>query len=241
MTDTSVTTYTRAVALFLILTIFAGFFGEMYVPSLIRAGDAATTAANLRQNDLLFRLGFAAYLVEAFSDVVLAWLFYVLLKPVHRDLALLAAFFGIVSMTTFAVAEMFYFSAPNFLRGSASLAAFPPDQLEGFASLFLWLYASLGGLFMLFYGTAWIVRGWLTFRSTYLPRWLGLLMILAGVGFVMKNITEVLAPAYSSDFLLAPMMLNAVGVAIWMLAKGVDRGKWETAAAARREDSVRAY
>ena len=145
----------------------------MYVPSLMMTGDAATTAAQLRLNDGLFRLGFAAYLVEAFSDVVLAWLFYVLLKPVHRDLALLSAFFGLVSMSIFAVTKMFYFAAPMFLTGSHYLMAFPPDQLDSLASLFLSLYAGLSGLSMLFYGTGWILRGYLTFRSGYLPRFLG--------------------------------------------------------------------
>jgi hypothetical protein len=233
MTETSVKTYTRAVGIFLLLTMIGGWFGEMYVPSLMLTGDAATTAAQLRAHDGLFRLGFAAYLVEAFSDVVLAWLFYVLLKPVHRDLALLSALFGLVSMTLFAVTKMFYFLGPTLLKGSPYLAAFPPAQHEAFAGLFLSLYAGLSGLFMLFYGTAWIIRGWLTFRSTYLPRFLGVLMIAAGLGFVAKNLTKVLAPAYSSDLLLAPMFLNALAVAIWMLAKGVDREKWDRATAAR--------
>jgi hypothetical protein len=206
-----------------------GFFGEMYVPSLMTTGDAATTAEQLRLNDGLFRLGFAAYLVEAFSDVVLAWLFYVLLKPVHREFALLSAFFGIVSMTLFAVTKMFYFSAPMFLKGSKYLAAFPPEQLEAFASIFLALYAGLSGLFMLFYGTAWIIRGCLTLRSGYLPRVLGALMIAAGLGFVAKNITKVLAPDFSSDYLLAPMFLNVVVLAGWMLLRGVDRDKWNDA------------
>jgi len=232
MTETPVTTYTRTVGILLVLSIVGGFLGEMYVPSLFITGDAATTAAQLRQNDMLFRLGFAAYLVEAFSDVVLAWLFYVLLRPVHRDLALLAAFFGLISTTLFAVTKMFYFSAPMFLKGSRYLAAFPPDQLDALASLFLSLYAGLSGLFMLFYGSAWIIRGWLTIRSTYLPRWLGAIMVAAGIGFVLKNLTKVLAPAYSSDLLLAPMFLNAVAVAILMLAKGVDRDRWDRASAA---------
>ena len=227
MIEISVKTYSRAVGIFLIMTIAGGWFGEMYVPSTMMTGDAATTADQLRQNEGLFRLGFAAYLVEAFSDVVLAWLFYVLLKPVHRDLALLSAFFGLVSMTLFAVTKMFYFFAPTFLRGSPYMTAFPPDQLEGFAGLFLSIYAGLSGLFMLFYGTAWILRGWLAFRSTYLPRFLGVLMIAAGAGFVAKNVTMVLAPAYSADLLLAPMFLNAVALTIWMLAKGVDRHAWE--------------
>lgn len=231
MIETSAKTYSRAVGILLILTIFGGWFGELYVPSQIVASDAATTAAHLRLNEGLFRLGFAAYLVEAFSDLVLAWLFYVLLRPVHRDLALLSAFFGIVSMTLFAVTQMFYFSAPMFLKGSGYLTAFSPEQLDTLARVFLSLYGSLSGLFMLFYGTAWIIRGYLTFRSGYLPRLLGLLMAVAGLGFVAKNITYVLAPAYSSDFLLAPMFLNAVVLAIWMLVRGVNEDKWDRAVA----------
>jgi hypothetical protein len=234
MNDTTVKTYSRAAGIFLILTIFAGWFGEMYVPSFIMTGDAATTATQLKLHESLFRLGFIAYLIEALSDVVLAWLFFVLLKPVHRDLALLSAFFGLVSMSIFAVAQMFYFSAPMFLRGSKYLAAFSPEQLQALANLFLSLYASLSGLFTLFYGTAWIIRGCLTFRSGYLPRFLGALMVFAGLGFVAKNITQVLAPAYSSDALLAPMFLNAVATAIWMLGRGVDGDRWNRAIAAVR-------
>lgn len=230
MIETSATTYTRAVGIFLVLTMLGGWFGEMYVPSVIMTGDAVTTAAQLRLNDDLLRLGFAAYLVEAFSDIVLAWLFYVLLQPVHRDLALLSAFFGLVSMALFAVTQMFYFSAPMFLGESRYLTAFSPAQREALASAFLSLYASLSGLFMLFYGTAWIIRGYLTFKAGYLPRFLGALMAVAGLGFVAKNVTKVLAPAYSSDVLLAPMFLNAVAVAVWMLLKGVDRDKWDRVA-----------
>lgn len=225
MIETSVKTYSRAVAVFLILSMFAGWFGELHVPSVMMTGDAATTADQLRANEDLFRLGFAAYLVEAFSDVVLAWLLYVLLKPVHRDLALLSAFFGLVSMSLFATTKMLYFAAPMFLKESEYLTAFSPNQLESLASAFLNLYAVLGGVSMLFYGTAWIIRGYLTFRSAYLPRFLGALMVVAGVGFAAKTITAVLAPAYSSDILLVPMFFNMVAVAIWMLVRGVDQEK----------------
>jgi hypothetical protein len=229
MLETPVKTYSRAVGIFLILTMVGGWFGEVYVPAQMAGADAAERVAQLRLNDGLFRLGFAAYLVEAFSDVVLAWLFYLLLRPVHRDLALLSAFFGIVSMTLFAVMQMFYFTAPMFLRGSRYLAHFSARELEGLASAFLSISGNLSGLFMLFYGAAWIVRGYLTFRSGYLPRFLGVLMLVAGAGFTAKNITKVLAPAYSSDVLLAPMFLNVVALAIWMLVRGVDLDKWNQA------------
>lgn len=232
MTETSPKIYSRAVGIFLILSALCGWFGEMYVPSQMMTGDAATTAAQLRLHEGLFRLGFAAYLVEAFSDVVLAWLLYVLLKPVHRELAMLSAFFGLVSMSIFAVTKLLYFAAPMFLSGRAYLAAFTPEQLDSLASLFLAFYGGLGGISMLFYGSAWIIRGWLSFRSTFIPRVLGAIMVVAGLGFAMKTITHVLTPAYSSDLLLAPMFLNLVAVAVWMLAKGVDRDKWTRASAA---------
>jgi hypothetical protein len=200
----------------------------MHVPSIMMTGDAATTADQLRLNRDLFQIGFAAYLLEAFSDVVLAWLFYVLLKPVNRELSLLSAFFALVSMTLFAVTKMFYASAPMFIS-STFLAAFPTGQTEALASLFLSMYARLNGLFMLFYGTAWIIRGWLTFKSGYLPRFLGVIMVIAGGGFVAKNITLVLAPRYSSDLLVAPMLLNGLALTIWLLAKGINRSKWDDA------------
>lgn len=233
MTETSPKTYCRAVAIFLILSAVCGWFGEMYVPSQMMAGDAAATAAQLRLNDGLFRLGFAAYLVEAFSDVVLAWLLYVLLRPVHRDLALLSAFFGLVSMSLFAVTKLFYFAAPIFVGGRPFLAAFTPAQLDSLASLFIALYAGLSGISMLFYGTAWILRGWLTVRSTYLPSALGAVMVVAGLGFAAKTITQVLAPALSSGVLLAPMFVNIVLLAIWMLARGVDRDEWDRSTVGR--------
>jgi hypothetical protein len=226
------------VAVFLILTMLGGWFGELYVPSRIITADAATTAAQLRQNGALFRLGFAAYLVEAFSDLVLAWLFYILLRAVHRDLALLSAFFGIVSMSLFAVTQMFYFSAPLFLSGRAYLAVFPPEQLAALARVFVGLYGALSGLFMLFYGTAWIIRGLLVWRSGYLPRFLGVLMVVAGLGFVVKNITNVLAPARSPDLLHAPMFLNVLALTIWLLLRGVDADKWAHATSATSDRRV---
>jgi hypothetical protein len=238
MIQISVKTYSRAVGIFLILSIFGGWFGEMYVPSVMLTGDAATTADQLRLNADLFRLGFAAYLVEAFSDIVLAWLFYVLLKPVHRDLALLAALFGLVSMSLFAVTKMFYFAAPMFLKANGYPTAFSPDQIDSLASQFLALYAGLSGISLLFYGTAWIVRGYLTCRSLYFPRFLGVLMVVAGLGFVAKNITMVLAPAFSWAVLLAPMFLNAVALTIWMLTKGVDRPEWERASKGRSGGAI---
>jgi hypothetical protein len=146
MIEIPVKAYCRATGLLLILSMLAGWYGELYVPSMMMTGDAAATADQLRAHGDLFRLGFGAYLIEAVSDIVLAWLLYVILKPVNRELALLSAFFGLVSMSLFAVTKMFYFSAPVLVGGSKYLTAFPPAQLVALASLFLSLYARLSGL-----------------------------------------------------------------------------------------------
>src|SRR5205814_3631917 len=131
--------------------------------------------------------GFAVYLVEAVCDIALALVLYVLLRPVRKELALLAAFFGLVSTALFAVAELFYFAASLILGGADYLKTFSPGQLNTLALLSLKLYGYGGGIFMVFYGLASAIRGYLIFRSGYLPRILGVLLVLAGFGFIARN------------------------------------------------------
>jgi hypothetical protein len=223
-----VQTYARIAGVLFLLSMVAGFFGEVYVPSkLIVSGDATATARNITTFNSLFRLGFASYLVEALCDIALALIFYVLLRPVQRNLALLAAFFGIISTALYAVAELFYFAAAIILGNAEALKAFSPDQLNALALLSLKLFGYGGGVFMVFYGVASALRGYLIFRSGYLPRFLGVLLMLAGLGFITKSFTLVLAPAYSSNTLLLPMALAGVSLTVWFLVRGVDVPKWQ--------------
>ncbi|HEX9940943.1 MAG TPA: DUF4386 domain-containing protein [Thermoanaerobaculia bacterium] len=224
----SVQTYARIAGVLFLLSIVAGFVGEAYVPSkLIVFGDATVTAKNITTSNSLFRLGFASYLVEALCDVTLSLILYVLLRPVQKNIALLAAFFGLVSTALYGVAELFYFAASIILGGADALKAFSPDQLNALALLSLKVFGYGGGIFMVFYGVASVLRGYLIFRSGYLPRFLGVLMVLAGLGFVTKNFALVLAPAYASDVLLLPMFLAAVSLTVWFLVRGVDVAKWQ--------------
>jgi hypothetical protein len=231
----SVQRYARIAGVLFLLTMVAGGFGELIVPRLIVSADPGATARNIVASDSLFRLAFAGYLVEALCDVALAWLLYVLLRPVHQNLSLLAAFFGLVSTAVYAVAELFYFGALLILHGGTDyLKTFSPDQVHGLAFLSLTLFQYGGGLFFVFYGVASILRGYLIFQSGYLPRFLGVLVALGGAGFVVLNFALVLAPAYASDILLLPMMLAVVAMTAWFLARGVDIPKWEAQAATQR-------
>ena len=223
--------YTRMAGVLFLLTMIAGFFGELYVPShLVVAGDAAATAKNLATSRQLFNAGFASYLIEAVCDVLLSWIMYVLLRPVHRDLALLAAFLGLVSTTLFAVAEVFFFAPPLLLNGGSSVIGFSPDQVNALMLLSFRLYGRVSSMYMLFYGLAVLIRGYLIVRSMYLPKLIGALMCFAGAGFIIRNVAFVLFPAYASDLLLAPMFLATLSITVWLLVKGVDVEGWRAAA-----------
>jgi hypothetical protein len=234
-TEWSVAAFTRLVGVLFLLSALGGGFGEFYVPThIIVAGDAAATASNVITHAWFFRLGFAAYLVEATCDIALAWAFYVLLKPVQKNLALLAAFFGLVATATFAGAELFYFAPAFILGGAGYLNTFSPDPLKSLAMLSFKFYGYGGFLFTLFYGFGWIIRGYLIFRSGYLPRTLGVLLAIAGLGFVVHNFVMVLAPAYASDFLLTPMFLGGVAMMLWFFVKGVNVERWNERVALSR-------
>ena len=221
----SVQTYARITGLLFLISMLAGFFGEVYVPSkLIVSRDAAATARNITESDSLFRAGFASYLLEAICDIALSLTLYILLRPVRNDLALLAAF-CLVSTALFGVAEMFYFGASVILKSTG----FSPDERNALALLSLKAYGYAGEIFMALYGIATFIRGHLIYRSRYLPRFLGIILMVAGVGFVIKNFTLVLAPRYASDFFLLPMFLAALSMTLWFLIKGVDVAKWEEA------------
>ena len=221
--------YARTAGVLFLLTMIFGYFGEMYEPSrIIVTHDAAATARNVTEHNTLFRLGFASYLVEAICDVALALILYVLLKPVEKGLSLMAAFFGLVSTALYAVAELFYFSVGIIPRSAPSLTAFTSAQLDTLMLLSLKVFMYGSGIFMVFYGIASFFRGLLIFRSSYFPKFLGALLMLAGLGFIAKTFTLVLAPAYSSSVLLAPMFLAGFSLTIWLLVKGLDVARWES-------------
>ena len=224
---TSVQTYARVAGVLLLVSLVAGGFGESYAPStLIVPGNASATAHNLLASDLLFRLGFLAYLTEAVCDVALAWLLYVLLRPVHANLAFLAVLFRIMATATFAFAELFYFVPSLLLGGDAYLKTFSPDQLNTLALLSFNVSGAGGYLFLLFYGIALMILGYLMVRSGYLPRVLGALLALGGLGFVTRNVWQVLAPASASFLLLLPTLLAMLVLGLWLLVRGVDVVKW---------------
>ena len=210
----------------MLLSIIFGALGEAYIPGVIIArGDAARTAANLLAHPTLFRLGFATYLVEGICDVALSVFFYIILKPVDRNLALLSAFFGIASMVLYAFAESSYYAAGLVVSDSAGMAAFDVAQRSALVLLAFRIFSTVAGLFLSLYGIASMLRGYLIMRSRYLPAWLGVLLIIGGAGFFFRTATLLLAPAFSSALLLVPMSLAGIPLTLWLLLRGLDTSR----------------
>src|SRR5439155_19707925 len=219
--------YARIAGVLFLVSLVAGGFGEAYVPlKIIVSGDAAATAANITNFQFLYRLGFAGFLIESLCDITLVLIMYALLKPVSRELSLLAAFIGLVGTALFAFAELFYFAPPLIIGGAGYLKTFSPDQLDALALLSLKFYGYAGMIFTAYYGMSWIIRACLIFRSGYLPKFLGVLMAIGGLGFVVRNFLLILAPAYASDVLLDLMFPGGLILTGWVVWKGVDVPKW---------------
>jgi hypothetical protein len=87
-----------------------------------------------------------------------------------------------------------------------------------------------GAMFTVFYGVAWVLRGYLILRSGYLPKFLGVLMTLGGLAFIARNFLLVLAPAYAPSSLLLLMLPGGLSLPIWLLVRGIDVRKWEASA-----------
>jgi hypothetical protein len=212
-----------------LVSVLAGGFGEAYVPSvLVVADDPELTAANILASEPLFRFGFAAYLVEGLADASLTLLFYLLLRVVRKDLALLAVFYRLLGTAGFAMAQVVSFTVLSFVTRSAASSS--PAERGEIVRLLIDLSRSGQSVFTMFYGVGSCLVGYLIYRSAFLPRWIGVLVAISGVGFVLRTFTWVLVPSYSSPLLAAPAGLAWTALTLWLLIKGVDVSRWREAA-----------
>ena len=228
--------YARIGGLLYLIIIVAGITGELFVRgSMVVSGDAAATANNVVASPLLWRAGIAGDLVMHICDVGLMLVFYVLLRPVSRNLALLAVLFNLVQ-TAMLVANKTNLLVPSFLLGDAAyLKAFTPQQLQALAYVSLRTHDYGFGFGLVFFGVECIVLGYLIFQSGYLPKVLGILMQLAGACYLTNSFALILYPPLASRLfpsVMLPPFVAELSLALWLVLKGVDLTKWAERAGA---------
>lgn len=224
--------------LYLIIIVTAGF-AEIFVRGkLVVFGDAAATAVNILAHESLYRLGGAADLINLVCDTALALLFYELLKPVSSSLSLLAAFFRLIHVAILAVSTLFHFAPLIFLTGPHDLSVFSAAQLHEQALAFLTLHARGYMFTLVFFGFACLFLGILIYRSKFLPRILGVLMVIAGSCYLIGSFAALLSPVFASHlfpYILLPGALGEYSLALWLLVVGVNAQRWKTRASAAEE------
>jgi hypothetical protein len=233
--ETSPQLYARIGGFLYLIIIVLGIFGEAFVrDKLIVSGDAASTAANIRSMEPLWRFHIAAELFLLICAVVLLWIIFLLLRPVSRDLALLAVFFNLVSIVLEAAITMYLLGALFPLGTTGYLKAFAPGQLDAMASLSLRSHGYGFGLSLIFFGCFCLVVGYLIFRSGYLPKAIGVLMQLAGLCYLANSFALILSPSLADRLfpaILLPAFVGETSVCLWLLVKGVNVEKWREVAA----------
>ncbi len=219
----------RTAGLLYLLTIVLGIFAEFFVSGTIIVRDPAATATNILAHRELFQLGFMAYMIEMASQVAMTSLFYILFEPVSRSVSLVAAFIGLVGCATKTVARLFYI-VPLFVLGSGhSLGAFNANESGALASLLLQVNDQGAGVALVFFGLYALLQGYLILRSSFLPRALGVLSLLGGVGWL-----SFLYPSMGHRlfFFIAPIgLLGALALILWLLVVGVNEIRWNEQAA----------
>lgn len=214
-------------ALYLVL-ILLGARAELIRDSLL-SSNPAVTAANLLSHPVLWRTGIVAEFMALVSVTALTMIYYVLFRPVSREITLLATFLRLIAIAVQAVVLMNLFAALFPLTTGAATVAFTPAQLQALTALAIKSHAYGYGLALLFFGFCFLPHGYLIVRSGFLPKTLGILIAVAGLCYLANSYALFLAPAIEERIfpaILLPSFIGELSLCLWLLVKGVDEEKW---------------
>jgi hypothetical protein len=195
-------------------------FAEFYVRQrLVVPKDAGATATNITAHESLFRLGIVAFLVVIILDVVVAWGLYVLLKPVSRSVSVLMAWARLVFAVIFAVAVVNLLSAVHLVTDPTYQAAFEPTQLNAQMMASLNAFSAGWAVALVFFGIHLILIGYLALKSGYMPKLVGILLVIAGLGYAADSFILFLVPDYVATAALFTFVGELV-LALWLVFRG---------------------
>src|SRR5919199_5120052 len=215
--------------IWLIVAILAPFAEFFVRQRLIVPGNVAATADNIVASESLFRAGFASDLVVFVIEVGLAAVLFVLFRPVSPILALVMSFARLAMVTILGLNLLNMFTALQLLTGPEYAAAFDQPQLQSLAYVFLNAQSYGYALGMAFFGLHLGVLGYLVYRSGFLPRILGILMVLSALGYLADSFTGFLVPQYSDTLAVVVVVTALIGelpLTLWLLVKGVNVERW---------------
>jgi hypothetical protein len=205
------------------MCFLTGIYPVMISGRLIVAGDAATTATNLLAHEGLYRFGIGGLLISTAFYIVATLFVYEVLKPVNRSLSLLAAFFSLVGCAVGAFSCLFDLVPLVLLKNAPYLGVFTIDQRQALALMFLKVRLDANNLGLVFFGLHCLGVGYLIVRSIFLPRIIGVLMLIAGVAWIsfVFPFVQSLVP-----FAMMPGAIGEVSLALFLMIRGVNVPRW---------------
>ena len=230
--DDSPKSLARWIGVLTVLTVVGGIYAQGTVADkLIVWKDATATAANIAAHQGLYLSAVAVFLVEMACSIATAALFYPLLKPAGRSLSLVALALGLTA-NVIKTGGRVLFAAPLYVLGSTRFHALTPDALNDLSLLMLLINDHAAGIAMAFFGFNGLVRGWLILRSTFLPKFLGVLSLVGGVAWMTH-----LWPPLGYQLGDLSILIGVLGVfaeTFWFLVYGVNVPRWHEQAGANR-------
>jgi Domain of unknown function (DUF4386) len=190
---------------------------------LIVFGDAATTAQNIMASAWQFRIGFMLDLLAALLFLLTAWALYLLLKPVNQNLALLFLLLNLGGVAIQCASDLFLPASQLVLSGTDYAKVFQADQRQALAMSFLYLYKNGFMIAQLFYGAWLFPLGYLVFKSGFLPRILGIVLMIHCVTWLLTSLQFFLFPGFTAiTYVSWPLgFIAEFGLTLWLLIMGV--------------------
>ena len=200
---------------------FLGMSTELFIrPGMIVQGDAATTVKNIATSEALFRLSLVSDLVRQALLMLLPLILYKLLKPVNKTIAALMVIFALVSVPISMFNEINHFAVLLLSSGAGYLTAFKADQLNALVMFFLELRKY--GTYIPQLLSFWVLLlGYLVFRSGFMPRILGILLMLGGLCYTVTAVLFFLFPSFDATIFGLFAFIAEALFYLWLLIKGV--------------------
>jgi hypothetical protein len=217
----------RIAGLLYLMTIVTGIFSLIVVPSRIGThGDVALTVTNIVTNELLFRLGIASGALGYVAFLILPLALYKLLSPVDRNMAVLMVALAVACVPIYFVALANQMDILSLVDGDKYKQVFTPDQLRERVMLLMEAYNNKVFVSEIFWGLWLLPFGYLVFKSDFLPKVLGIFLMLGCFSYLIGYFAQIIFPhATIPSFVMLPATFGEIGICLWLLIVGVRKSE----------------
>ncbi|MBK7682984.1 MAG: DUF4386 domain-containing protein [Bacteroidia bacterium] len=219
----------RIAGLCYLVVIATGLFSEVFVRQALRvSNDALTTAYNIQANEMLFRWGFVADLINFVVGIPTILIIYHFFKKSHKILLQIALALVIIQTAIIAVNLLNQITPLLLLSNDTYLNTFQQGELATLSLLSLNIQSQGYAIGFVFFGFYCILIGFVIYKTNAMPRIIGVLYALAGLCYLINSFAMFLSKGFANPmfvYLAIPIFIGELSVCLWLLIKGIDTTK----------------